>query len=236
MVPRLPAATLLVLLLASPVANTATFEVRASGPFEIVDPLGLLPFAVPPAGTTLHLSFVFDDSVAVADTTTSRASYRDGISPLQISLGSDTYTLADGLREIRITNDCACAAPGIGTGQPYEDSWEVSQTSLRPEQGLFEAVTLGLLTASFGSPGGPLATTALTAPPALREWESAVIFFAIGEADPALRPGGRLALIRATPTSLAVTSVPGPAALWLLVTALAALGNVRRSARSRLRQ
>lgn len=236
MVPRLLAATLLALLLASPVAKPATFEVRASGPFEIVDPLGLLPFAVPAAGTTLHLSFVFDDSVAVADTGPASASYTDGISPLQISLGGQAYRLPNGMREIRITNDCACVAPGLGTGQPYEDRWQVAQAILRPEQGLVETATLGLLTASFGSSGGPLASTALTAPPALGEWASAVIFYTLTEADPALRLSGRFAGIRGTATSLTVTPVPGPAALWLLVTALAALGNVRRSARSHLRQ
>jgi hypothetical protein len=94
-------------------------------------------------------------------------------------------------------------------------------------------MTLALATTSFGSPGGPLTSTALAAPPGLGEWESAVIFFIISELDPALRPGDRLAQIRGRPTSLEVTPVPGPATFWLLGSGLAALGGIGRSAHQR---
>lgn len=235
MAPRLSCAALLGLLLASPAAQPAVFEVRASGPFEVVDPLGLLPFATPPVGATLHLAFSFDDAVAVASSEPFRASYMDGISPLRLSVGGETYVLANGAREIRVTNDCACVDPSPVLGQPYEDSWQVAQSFLRAEEGLVEAVTLALANSPFGAPGGPLATTALVAPPALDEWGSSAIFYTIGESEPALRPGGRFALIRGRPTSLQVTPVPGPSALWLLGGALAALGSVGRSGRSQVR-
>jgi hypothetical protein len=210
-------------------------EVRASGPFEVVDPLGLLPFATPPAGATLQLAFSFDDAVSVASSEPFRASYVDGISPLRLSVGGETYVLANGARVIRVTNDCACVDPSPVLGQPYEDSWQVAQTFLRAEEGLFETMTLALGNGSIGAPGGPLAATALLAPPALDEWGSSAIFYTIGELDPALRLGGRFALIRGRPTSLEVTPVPGPSALWLLGTALAALGSFGGFGRSHAR-
>lgn len=221
---------LLTLLLASPAAHPATFKITASGPFEVADPLGLLPFAVPAHGGTLHLTFSFDDGVGVTSTSPSRASYTDGISPLQLTIDGAIYTLVGDTREIRVTNDCACVTPGLQTGQPYEDSWQISQRFLRSKEGLIEGITLALFSASFGSPGGPLGTTALTAPPALGDWQTGAIFYSIGEADPALFPAGRFALVRGSVSSLAVTPVPGPGALWLLGTALAVLGRSARPA------
>jgi hypothetical protein len=225
MVPRLPRTALLALLVASPVAQPAVFEVRASGPFEVVDPLGLLPFATPPVGATFELAFSFDDAVAAGASEASRASYVDGISALRLSVGDETYVLPSSARAISITNDCACVDPSPSVGQPYEDSWVVAQTFLRSEEGLFEGMTLALGAVSFGSFGGPLATTALVAPPSLDMWESSAFFFTVGELDPALRVSGRRALLRGNPTSLEITAVPGPSALWLLGTALGALGS-----------
>jgi hypothetical protein len=228
-----PRAVLLVLaLLAGRAADAAVFSVTASGPvlYTVVDTAGLLPFDPPASGTLLTLTFTFDDSVPEQVGGANTARYVDGVSALQLLVGTTAYTLPSGAASIFIGNDWASIVilpPGL-IPQRYDDTWQARQTAFRPGGTIEESLTLFLLNSSRTLPVSPLDSTALLPPPSLAGWPLAQIIFRVEDAM-APRPG-RFVEITADVTELTVTPVPVPGGAGLLLAALA-LAGVRLRAR-----
>jgi hypothetical protein len=219
---RYCAALLLLALMASPAAQPAVFRVTASGTVAdaVVDTAGLLPFDPPASGTRLALTFTFDDSVPDQIGGASTARYVDGVSPLQLLVGTTAYTLPSGTASIFVGNDWASMVtlpPGV-ISQEYDDTWQVRQAAPRPGGSIEESLTLFFLNRSTALPVTPLESTALVAPPPLPGWPLALIIFRVEDTE-AVR-SGRFAEVVADVTDLKVTPVPVPAALTLLLSSL----------------
>jgi hypothetical protein len=225
------AALLLLALMASPAAQPAVFRVTASGTvaYTVVDTAGLLPFDPPAGGTSLALTFTFDDSAPDQTGGANTAQYTAGVSPLQLLVGTTAYTLPSETASIFIGNDWASIVilpPGV-IPQRYDDTWQVRQAAPRPGGSIEESLTLFFLNASRVLPVSPLESTALVVPPPLPGWPLAQIIFRVEDGG-AERPG-RFTEVVADVTDLKVTPVPVPAALSLLLSSLLLVVTTSRS-------
>lgn len=223
------AATFLALLV-SPAAHPAVFRVIASGTVAdtVVDTGGLLPFDPPASGTTLTLTFTFDDSVPDQIGGANTALYVDGVSPLQLLVGTTAYALPSGTASIFVGNDWASIVtiPPV-VPQQYDDTWQLLQSALRPGGTIEESLGLVFFNGSTTLPVAPLDSTVLVAPPPLSGWTFAGLSFRV-EDTAAGRPR-RFVEVAADITELTVTPVPVPTALPLLLSSLLLAGAVSRS-------
>jgi hypothetical protein len=210
------------MLLASSDAFPALFEVTASGPVTyVMDPVGLLPFDAPTLGSQLILTFSFDDQSANESSFPYRGNYSSGVSPLQLQLSSQTWSLPGGSSWINVIDDCPCFVSNASP-QHYDDSWQAAQNVQRLGGELEDFVLFYLFSQSQDLPVAPLASTVLGPPPSLGGWQTAKIIYKVQELVPSR--SDRYAEIMADVTFLAVTPVPAPTPFVLLGTALAALG------------
>jgi hypothetical protein len=217
-------------LLVSSAAHPAVVRVTASGTVAdtVVDAAGLLPFDAPASGTTLTLTFTFDDSVPDQIGGGNTARYVDGVSPLQLLVGTTAYSLPSGTASIFIGNDWASIVgiPPV-VPQQYDDTWQLLQSAFRPEGTIEESLALSFFNGSTTLPVAPLDSTVLVAPPPPSGWSFAGLSFRV-EDTAAGRPG-RVVAVAADITDLTVTPVPVPAVLPLLLSSLLLGGAVFRS-------
>lgn len=202
------AALTLTLCLATMTAPAATIFVTASG-YQIGfdDPSGLLPLPPTPNNTTFEISFTYDSGTPDTEPNPGVGEFTGAISDVRLSIGNNTLgQLADNL--IKVSNGASSASGGQG------DFW-VAETSTYTAP-LRTSITLLLVNIA----GNVFESDALIEPSF--PWSIGFIDYSIEDRTD---PNQRIVLASAYArlTYIGVSSVPAPAAGWLLATGLTGL-------------
>ena len=207
------AALALALCLATITAQATTVSVIASGyQADFSDPSGLLPFPSTPDGTEFTVGFTYDSGTPDVQPDPLVGTFGGAITDFSLSIGNITLP---GLSEnlIEVSN-------GASTANGQGDEYWVARTFTDAAQ-LRTSITFLLV--SVG--GNVLGSDALVEP--TFPWSIGFIDYSVEDrTDPNQRV--ILAMAYARLGSVGVSSVPAPATVWLLGTALGAAGVMRR--------
>lgn len=212
----------LLLMAVSSTTQAANVNVSASGAMTVFsDPDGLLPFAEPAPGTVFALDFTYDDATpGSGPPTPSFKFYTGAISTLTLDVGGLQYGLGQS-NSIFVGTDL----PDLDVPDTYLDLWSAET---RFDAGSLRG-TIGLVFVAYADavPIPLLDTTALVEPPWPANWTAAKIYY---EIDEEIAPNEYVtrAEAEASLQSLAVTTVPVPAAAWLFGSAVIFMAGIRR--------
>jgi hypothetical protein len=210
---RVASAALTLMLLQS-VAHAELLQVTASG--KVIATSGTLPIAAA-VDNRFSLTFLLDTSKSDANGDSITGLYFESISNMVVTIASSSFAIpgVGGARDTLVQNDYPNGA----------FTTDLLKYDARSDQATDYEAYLGMASDSPPASGGPLANDSLIGPPALGSFLNYFMAFTASGAD-------FNGTVDASVTKITTSPVPLPAAAWLLLSGVGALGAMSRRRRA----